>query len=124
MPGGALPFGRGDLMGYAIVVVVAAAVGVAVYMVTVRRDRDRDRSKGWTASVGAGRAEPVGAGAAPSPGMVYVPVSVARRTWQTRLVGFLALLALMIASATVLAYSLVRLGAALFRLLAHKITSG
>jgi hypothetical protein len=113
-------------MAYMIVFLAALASGALVYWLTLRAGREEPAA---TATDGGGGflpdppQEPGGYSYASSyatsvqDGRTYVPVSVDRRSWQTRTVGVLGLLIAVTLAAAILAFSLYQTGSLVAKLI-------
>jgi hypothetical protein len=103
------------MVGYAIVVVMSVVVGVGVYSISTHRAHayhatsfdPQDREGGDT-----------------EPDVMYVPVTPGRSvSWQTRSIGLLGLVALVMVCASAAAFAVYTMGSLLIRLLIHKLAN-
>jgi hypothetical protein len=101
-------------VGYAIVVVLSVGVGAVVYSASMRRARPHHASS-------FDRADPEGADAERD--VMYVPVTPSAVSWQTRSIGLLGLVALVMVCASAIALALYSVGSLLIRLLIHKLAN-
>jgi hypothetical protein len=113
------PSRRGRLalrMVYGYIFLAALATGLLVFWLTLRSSPEEPVSGGEVDGDGFLPPKP-GTVAAPATDGMYVPIVADRRSWQTRVAGFLGLVILVSLAAAGLAFGLYQAGSWVARLL-------
>jgi len=109
-------------MVYGYIFLGALAAGLLVFWLTLRSG-PAEPSPASVDGDGFLPPEPPALGAsAPMPDGLYVPITADRRSWQTRVAGFLGLVILVSLAAAALAFALYQAGTWVARLLADYAT--
>ena len=110
-------------MEYALVFLSALLVGAIVYWATLRQEQ---RGPAAPDDEGSLSAAVEGAPPAPAaqPGMVYVPLTTATRTWETRVSGIVGIIVVVTLSAAALALALYLGGSFIANLFGDAVSNG